>query len=73
MEKSTILLVEDDYALAMGTEYTLRAEGYEIRHAKNLAEAREIVGGDSVISLILLDVMLPDGTGFDYLEGTSGE
>lgn len=68
MEKSTILLVEDDYALAMGTEYTLRAEGYEIRHAKNLAEAREIVGGDSVISLILLDVMLPDGTGFDYLE-----
>lgn len=68
MEKSTILLVEDDYALAMGTEYTLRAEGYEICHAKNLAEAREIVGGDSVISLILLDVMLPDGTGFDYLE-----
>ncbi len=68
MEKSTILLVEDDYALAMGTEYTLRAEGYEICHAKNLAEAREIVGGDSVIRLILLDVMLPDGTGFDYLE-----
>lgn len=68
MEKSTILLVEDDYALAMGTEYTLRAEGYEIRHAKNLSEAREIVDGDSVISLILLDVMLPDGTGFDYLE-----
>ncbi len=33
MEKNTILLVEDDYALAMGTEYTLRAEGYEICHA----------------------------------------
>ena len=76
MEKNTILLVEDDYALAMGTEYTLRAEGYEIRHAKNLAEAREIVGADAqmtqgnagVVNLILLDVMLPDGTGFDFLE-----
>ena len=82
MEKSTILLVEDDYALAMGTEYTLRAEGYEIRHAKNLAEARELVdvaapgtssssdacGGAESVNLILLDVMLPDGTGFDFLE-----
>ena len=82
MEKNTILLVEDDYALAMGTEYTLRAEGYEIRHAKNLAEARELVGtaasgtsgssdacgGADSVNLILLDVMLPDGTGFDFLE-----
>lgn len=67
-----ILLVEDDYALAMGTEYTLKAEGYRIRHAKNLAEARSItnVGGarQEEIDLILLDVMLPDGSGFDYLE-----
>ena len=80
MGYSTILLVEDDYALAMGTEYTLRAEGYTIRHAKNLAEARKFVGIDesaeaedvtekvSSIDLILLDVMLPDGTGFDFLE-----
>ena len=82
MEKNTILLVEDDYALAMGTEYTLRAEGYEICHAKNLAEARELVGtaasgtssssdacgGAESVNLILLDVMLPDGTGFDFLE-----
>ena len=34
---STILLVEDDYALAMGTEYVLKAEGYEVMHASNLA------------------------------------
>ena len=56
--KYCILLVEDDYALAMGTEYTLKAEGYLIRHAKNLAEARTAVGkaGDGEINLILLDV-----------------
>ena len=68
--KYCILLVEDDYALAMGTEYTLKAEGYGIRHAKNLQEARQAVeaAGDGEINLILLDVMLPDGSGFDYLE-----
>lgn len=38
--REVILLVEDDYALAMGTEYALQAEGYEVRHAGNLEAAR---------------------------------
>ncbi len=58
-----ILLVEDDFALAMGTEYALQAEGYEVVHASNLASAREALTKD--FDLILLDVMLPDGTGYD--------
>ena len=65
-----ILLIEDDYALAMGTTYTLKAEGYEVGHAKNLAEARELLNTNDY-SLILLDVMLPDGDGFSYLEELS--
>ena len=63
---STILLVEDDYALAMGTEYVLKAEGYEVMHASNLASAREMVGQQP--DLILLDVMLPDGSGFELCQ-----
>lgn len=58
-----ILLVEDDYALAMGTEYTLEAEGYEVLHAPNLQTAREHLKEQP--DLVLLDVMLPDGTGYD--------
>lgn len=65
-----ILLIEDDYALAIGTTYTLKAEGYEVGHAKNLAEARELLSTNNY-SLILLDVMLPDGDGFSYLEELS--
>ena len=58
-----ILLVEDDFALAMGTEYALQAEGYEVLHAANLESARTYLNED--LDLILLDVMLPDGTGYD--------
>ncbi len=67
-----ILLVEDDHALAMGTTYTLKAEGYEVEHAKNLAQAREKIAS-SDFALILLDVMLPDGDGFSYLEELSNK
>ncbi len=59
-----ILLVEDDFALAMGTEYALQSEGYEVICAECLKKARQAYSEE--ISLILLDVMLPDGTGYEY-------
>ena len=62
-----ILLVEDDQALAMGTEYALKAEKYEVMVAKNLAVAKECFE-KRIPDLVLLDVMLPDGNGFDFLQ-----
>jgi DNA-binding response OmpR family regulator len=59
-----ILLVEDDFALAMGTEYALQSEGYEVICADTLQKAREYV--DESFSLVLLDVMLPDGNGYTF-------
>lgn len=61
-----ILMVEDDFALAMGTEYALQSEGYEVVKAANLETARKLY--DQSIDLILLDVMLPDGTGFSFCD-----
>ncbi|MDD6328753.1 MAG: response regulator transcription factor [Eubacteriales bacterium] len=57
----TILMVEDDFALAMGTEYALQSEGYEVLHAGNLKQAEELYS--ETVDLILLDMLLPDGTG----------
>lgn len=67
-----ILLVEDDYALAMGTEYALQAEGYEVVTAGNVEAARkEIV--ESCPNLVLLDVMLPDGNGYELCKEIRGQ
>ena len=60
-----ILLVEDDYALAMGTEYALRAEGYDVFRAGKLEQAYRM-RKEEMPDLILLDVMLPDGNGYDF-------
>lgn len=60
----TILLVEDDYALAMGTEFALQSEGYEVITATNLQKARERMA--ETVDLVLLDVMLPDGNGYRF-------
>ena len=60
-----ILLVEDDYALALGTEYALQAEGYEVVTAGRIEQAYEMQR-EGRPDLILLDVMLPDGNGYDF-------
>ena len=60
---SKVLLVEDDQALAMGIRYALNAEGYQVSHADTVKKAREELAGKP--DLILLDVTLPDGNGYD--------
>ena len=66
---SKILLVEDDFALSMGISYSLKSEGYEVREAGTLAVARKVFEEEAEeLDLILLDVMLPDGMGFDFCE-----
>lgn len=61
----TILLIEDNEAIIMGLEYLLSQEGYRAETARSLKEARGIVEKEKV-DLILLDISLPDGDGFDF-------
>lgn len=64
-----IFLIEDDYALAMGTEYALQDEGMQVWHAKDFAAVQQIFQEQSgEFDLILLDVMLPDANGYQVFE-----
>lgn len=61
-----ILLLEDDDSLIDGLQYTLEKQGFSLDIARTAAQARELLASSlSVYSLLLLDVTLPDGTGFD--------
>ena len=62
-----ILLVEDDAIIASGLVYALEQEGYTVVHSKNVSEAKNKITGDN-FDLAVLDMQLPDGTGFDVRE-----
>lgn len=59
-----ILLVEDDSTLAMGLEYSLEDEGMDVEVVDNIKNAYESFKNND-FDLILLDITLPDGTGYE--------
>ena len=65
MRRDRILIVEDDAFLRDGLMELLERESYLPAAADSLRSARWLLA-ESDYSLILLDVMLPDGTGFDF-------
>jgi len=65
MTDKTILLVEDDKNLNEINCLALVSEGYTVHTALTLEEARNKLA-DCSPDLILLDVKLPDGNGFDF-------
>lgn len=63
-----ILLLEDDTSLIDGLEYALRKNGFEINSVRTVRGAMECLRESGTYDLLLLDVTLPDGTGFDVCE-----
>lgn len=59
-----ILVVEDDLSIAMGLEYSLEQEGYEVQLCDSIAKAKAFIEKDT-IDLCLLDLTLPDGSGYE--------
>jgi two-component system response regulator RegX3 len=62
--KRTILLVEDEPSIAEPLAEAIGREGFETKVAGTVAESLELAA-QLEPDLVLLDVMLPDGSGFD--------
>ena len=65
MSKDKILLVEDEPDLLNTLSFNFESEGYKVAKALNGKEAMKFLEEDDSISLVILDLMLPDMSGLD--------
>ena len=61
----SILIIEDDKMLNEGIAFNLEMDGFKVISAFSLGEARIKLSNDKV-DMIILDVNLPDGNGFEF-------
>lgn len=62
-----IFFVEDDLSLISGLSFAIKKEGYLLDNARTCREAEEM-WEDGKYDLVILDVSLPDGTGYEICE-----
>lgn len=63
-----ILLLEDDASLIDGLQYALKKNGFEVEFVRTVQEALVHLNEIEKYQVLILDVTLPDGTGFDVCE-----
>ena len=61
---NNILVIEDEPNLRKNLEYNLTREGFKVSEASSISQAESALTRNSY-ALILLDIMLPDGSGLD--------
>ena len=59
-----ILIIEDEPDIRKNLEYNLSREGYSVLTAASIAEAEQLIYSNN-LSLVLLDLMLPNGSGLE--------
>lgn len=59
-----ILIIEDDLSLINGLSFAIIKQGYELDIARTVLET-DAIFADKKYDLVILDVSLPDGSGFD--------
>lgn len=64
---SRILLLEDDLSLINGLSFALKKQGFDLDIARTVKEAGNF-WANGHYDLLLLDISLPDGTGFELCE-----
>ena len=60
-----ILLVEDNKTIIKGLKYSFEKNNYNLIFKNNISDAKKFLTDDVKIDLIILDIALPDGNGFD--------
>ena len=64
--RKAILLVEDNEKIVSGNKWMFERQGFDVAAALTLRDARASIG-EHRPDVIVLDIMLPDGSGLDFL------
>lgn len=62
-----LLIVEDDADVAQALQDFFTLQGYQVTHAAQGAQALDLVKNGRPFDVVLLDIMLPDQSGFEVL------
>lgn len=60
-----ILLIEDNESILKGLVYSLEQERFKVTTAMTIKDSKNLLESNNIYNLIILDVSLPDGSGFD--------
>lgn len=70
--KHCILIVEDDQSIRQGVELTLLKEGYQVLTAPSAEEGRNVLASNRA-DLMILDLMLPGKSGYEFCRALRSE
>ena len=65
-----ILLIEDNLSIIKGLAYSFEKNNYKLIYKTNIRETKEYLKNNTNIDLIIIDITLPDGNGFELFENT---
>ena len=65
-----ILLIEDTESIIKGLTYSFEKDNHKLTVKTTIKDSKEYLLNNSDIDLIILDITLPDGNGFDLFENT---
>ncbi len=64
-----ILLIEDNESIIKGLKYAFATNNYDLITKINIKETKEYLK-ENTVNLIILDITLPDGNGYDLFQNT---
>jgi CheY-like chemotaxis protein len=74
MAKNTrIFVVEDHLTTARALTMYLETQGYAVIHAANVASALKVAANNGKFDLLICDISLPDGSGWDLMKKLSAK
>lgn len=66
--KKTVLLIDDEKSIRLSMEMVLKPLSYKLLYCSEISCAKQIFNKSHEISLVILDLVMPNGSGFEFLD-----